>query len=57
MSLDKCETDSLLKLGFSWMAWDAYEAWLHNWRQVHPDDDRDDLTLIDVYYRETVSEG
>jgi hypothetical protein len=33
-------------------AWAAYDHWLVRWREAHPDDERSDLELIDVYWTE-----
>lgn len=38
-------------------AFRAYGEWLARWRDDHPEDDRDDYDLADVYYRERVGGG
>jgi hypothetical protein len=47
--LDKAEWDNLLTYGVGAVAWDVFGRWLDHWRARHPDDQRSDLELTEVY--------
>lgn len=53
---DKTLADIEATDGFAAAAWEAFARWVHAHRKAHPDDDRSEYDLVDVYTRECMGE-